>query len=118
MCDEDTDGPSFDVEDWHNYDKHIVELLPQETELIAYCFPNTQVMFATKLPLGALAIAKGQLRVLEPYLAKHCLHVGAENGTVMAVPGVTSAKNQAAAASAVNRFKGILRSHPEKGITV
>jgi hypothetical protein len=84
--------------------------------MIAYCYATGRIRFGTKVPHGAIEIARGPSKLLKNLIGAVARH-GYKRG-VLLVPGVPEAADQKQGGDALAQFcDWIAKSKPE-GITV
>jgi len=70
--------------------------------MIAYCYRSGQIRFGTKVPEGAIQVAKGPAKPLREMIRNVARH--AYDGTTLLVPGVPEAETDEDAETALMRF--------------
>jgi hypothetical protein len=95
----------------------------------AYCYASGLIGFGTKIPKGALVIARGPEQPLREFIevnARHGYRTKLVNGRpskirgsdTLLVPGLPEAENQHAALDALHRWMKWIGINPPKGVRV
>lgn len=95
----------------------------------AYCYASGLIGFGTKIPKGALVIARGPEQPLKEFIesrARHGYRTKLVNGRptkvrgsdTLLVPGLPEADNQRVALDALHRWMKWIGINPPKGVRV
>lgn len=86
--------------------------------MIACCDAAGVIYFERRLPkdLTLLPIARGPAKKVREFMQAKARH--AYDGKTLLVPGVPEAEDQTAGLEALKKFKGWIRAHAPKGVTV